>query len=218
MPNQHTSLPPVERFAEQVIPEPMSGCHLWIGAATVDGYGTFGMGGRTRRAHRVAWEFANGPIPADTMVLHGCDNPACVNVLHLHLGDNRANMKEMVARGRSLHRQKTHCPSGHQYTPENTVVSGDCGWRQCRLCKNASTRRRLAKQRASRNAYRRETGYKVDTSNWQRRLAVACINGHPWDEANTYWYRGKRCCRACNASRKRGQAPPPEAEKKGGEK
>ena len=25
-----------------------------------------------------------------------------------------------------------------------------------------------------------------------------CKNGHPWDESNTYWYRGRRSCRACN--------------------
>jgi hypothetical protein len=26
-----------------------------------------------------------------------------------------------------------------------------------------------------------------------------CKNGHEWNEANTYWYKGKRNCRRCNA-------------------
>lgn len=27
----------------------------------------------------------------------------------------------------------THCPHGHEYTPENTLLNGD-GWRYCRTC------------------------------------------------------------------------------------
>lgn len=30
-----------------------------------------------------------------------------------------------------------------------------------------------------------------------------CPEGHPFDEANTYWYGGSRRCRACNAAAKR---------------
>jgi len=29
-------------------------------------------------------------------------------------------------------------------------------------------------------------------------LRTACKAGHPFDEANTYWYRGYRKCRECN--------------------
>ena len=28
--------------------------------------------------------------------------------------------------------------------------------------------------------------------------ATHCRNGHPFDEANTYRWNGRRCCRACN--------------------
>lgn len=30
-----------------------------------------------------------------------------------------------------------------------------------------------------------------------------CIRGHPYDEANTYWYKGMRRCRVCHAARSR---------------
>ncbi len=30
-----------------------------------------------------------------------------------------------------------------------------------------------------------------------KRAWTHCIHGHPFDEANTRWYRGKRCCREC---------------------
>lgn len=34
--------------------------------------------------------------------------------------------------------------------------------------------------------------------------ATHCPHGHPWDETNTYWYRGRyRQCRACAAGRQR---------------
>lgn len=30
-----------------------------------------------------------------------------------------------------------------------------------------------------------------------------CVNGHPFDEANTYWYSGRRSCRTCRSLRTR---------------
>ena len=30
-----------------------------------------------------------------------------------------------------------------------------------------------------------------------------CSHGHPFDEANTYWYRGRRMCRACKDPNRR---------------
>jgi hypothetical protein len=41
-------------------------------------------------------------------------------------------------------------------------------------------------------------------------MTDACRNGHAYDEANTYWYRGARQCRACNRAaqvRRRGVGP-----------
>lgn len=78
-------IPLATRMEMNTIPEPMSGCHLWIGAATPRGYGGIRVEGRRSRAHRVAWSLRYGPIPEGALVLHGCDNPACVNTDHLHI-------------------------------------------------------------------------------------------------------------------------------------
>lgn len=51
-------------------------------------------------AHRISWALAFGPIPPDALVLHACDNPACVNPSHLFLGDQRANMQDCAEKGR----------------------------------------------------------------------------------------------------------------------
>lgn len=42
-------------------------------------------------------------------------------------------------------RKKTHCPKGHEYTSENTILSKE-GWRRCRVCFYAKERARRAKK------------------------------------------------------------------------
>ncbi len=51
-------------------------------------------------AHRAAWEYTRGPVPAGLFVLHRCDNPPCCNPAHLFLGTQADNMADMQAKGR----------------------------------------------------------------------------------------------------------------------
>lgn len=83
-----------------------SGCWLWAGARTTNGYGAIRVGGRMARAHRVAWELAYGPIPEGLDVLHRCDVPVCVNPSHLFLGTDSDNQLDASAKGR--HGMKRH--------------------------------------------------------------------------------------------------------------
>ena len=81
-------------------------CWLWTAAKNKKGYGTIQMGSqrdgtrRPRMAHRVVWEMLNGPIPQGMLVLHHCDNPACVNPAHLWLGTAKDNSQDMIAKHR----------------------------------------------------------------------------------------------------------------------
>lgn len=76
-------------------------CWLWTASTFGRGYGAARMGGKQRYAHRMAYEAANGPIPADQPVVrHKCDVKACVNPAHLELGTQADNMRDMVERGR----------------------------------------------------------------------------------------------------------------------
>lgn len=79
-------------------------CWLWFAGRTASGYGILAHHGRSLYAHRLAYEIHNGPIPRHLHVLHRCDNPPCVNPAHLFLGDHRANMNDMVRKGRNCHK------------------------------------------------------------------------------------------------------------------
>ena len=129
-----------DRFWEKV--RKTRGCWYWTASTDPLGYGFFHVSGRKKvRAHRVAWELTNGPIPQGMLVCHTCDHPSCVRPDHLFLGTNDDNLKDMARKGRArnAHMGQTHCKRGHEFTPGNTIVRPN-GARACRACTNARSR------------------------------------------------------------------------------
>src|SRR5690606_2829424 len=53
-----------------------------------------------KAVHRLAYETWVGPIPDGHIVRHRCDNPPCINPIHLETGTWGDNMKDKVERGR----------------------------------------------------------------------------------------------------------------------
>jgi hypothetical protein len=92
---------PRERFEDHYVPEPTSGCHLWISSVDDTGYGWFNDGEKTVKAHRFAYVKAHGPIPDDLNVLHRCDVRCYVNEEHLFLGTQADNLKDCQMKGRT---------------------------------------------------------------------------------------------------------------------
>ena len=121
----------MERFLDKI--EKTSSCWNWLASKDRDGYGRIKISGRTFQAHRASWDIHNGSIPEGMSVLHHCDNPSCVNPFHLFLGTALDNVRDRDAKGRNGCSKRTHCPKGHEYSPENTTL-----WRcqrKCRTCK-----------------------------------------------------------------------------------
>lgn len=99
------------------IPEPNSGCWLWLRSTNTSGYGAFRIGGGKKiLAHRAAWIAANGEIPEGICILHRCDTPLCVNPNHLFAGTNTDNVADRVMKGR------TSCGQRH---PRAKLTEGD---------------------------------------------------------------------------------------------
>ena len=80
-------------------------CWLWGGARFKKknkqmGYGRFSASGPYTYAHRCAWIFTHGQIPADKIIMHSCDVVLCCNPAHMRLGTDKENMADMWAKGR----------------------------------------------------------------------------------------------------------------------
>jgi hypothetical protein len=140
-------------FEARYIPEPNTGCWLWIGAAT-NGYGNFKIrDGLTYYAHRLSYMHHVGPIPNGLVLDHKCRVSHCVNPEHLEAVTQGTNVRRGIAASSELHpsaiknRAKTHCPRGHPYNKTNTYTNSR-GQRCCKICKNASNLA-TAKKRAA---------------------------------------------------------------------
>ncbi len=149
MPNQYTGPSnPEQRFWAKVnkngpLPDfaPHLGpCWLWTGSLTLAGYGHFQAKWKHfTGAHRFSYKLAFPDTNIDDLFMdHLCRVSACVNPSHLE----PVTPAENVRRGLSG-RLVTHCPKGHEYTAENTLLfygknrAGPS--RNCRICHNAAS-------------------------------------------------------------------------------
>lgn len=119
-------------------------CWHWQG--TIDpetGYGSVRVNYQLKRSHRHAYELRNGPIPAGAVIDHDCHNNSgctdvpcahrkCVNPRHLEAVSQSLNTER--GRSGSHNSDKTHCPQGHPYSPENTLPQHNGRGRRCREC------------------------------------------------------------------------------------
>lgn len=92
-----------ERLEGLSIPEPNSGCWIWLGNIYSERkpYGRIDVGGRTQQAHRVSYETYMGRIPKGLQIRHNCDNPSCINPDHMTVGTSQQNVEDRDLRGRT---------------------------------------------------------------------------------------------------------------------
>jgi hypothetical protein len=129
-------------------------CWIWIGAKSGYGnkenpyYGHVRYNGTDWHVHRwslciylkikyndYSWE-----------ACHICSETLCWNPLHLYQGTRYSNRIDTIINGNDYNKNKTHCPKGHPYTKQNTMIYNNR--RMCRICGRENTRRyRLEKRR-----------------------------------------------------------------------
>jgi hypothetical protein len=94
----------IDYIFENSIPEPNTGCWLWLGTMQTNGYGrVFGEGShRGFSAHRKAYEAAyDCTIPSTMQACHRCDTKLCVNPAHIFVGTKSDNMRDCARKGRN---------------------------------------------------------------------------------------------------------------------
>lgn len=146
--------PLADRLADFTMPEPNTGCLLFFGYLTKDGYGLIAVPkqpGKARHmapAHRVAYELDRGPIPSGLVLGHLCRNRACVNPDHLEPVDNRTNLLRGIGFA-ALKSRQSACVNGHLFDDRNTYRRPGRGGRACRECHRIKESERKQRKRSA---------------------------------------------------------------------
>lgn len=128
-----------KKIFDGAIPEPNSGCWLWLGSLKHDGYSTGGQ-------HARAYEAFHGPIPRGLEIDHLCNVPSCVNPDHMEVVTHSENMKRRFARerGHDIRALKEgHCARGHDLAITRRA-SG-----HCKCCESITKRERRIRRKGA---------------------------------------------------------------------
>lgn len=140
-----------DRFVSKVHqPSGWDGCWLWLGWKNQNMGHVMLWDSRQhcdRPASQIAWEiFHRKAFPKKLVSCHSCDNPPCVNPLHIRAGTLKSNAYECIAKGRmKAPPRRARCIRGHPLNGHNILHSTN--GRQCRTCANEAAKRYRAKKK-----------------------------------------------------------------------
>lgn len=96
----------------------------------------------TRSVHSLVAEAFIGPCPPGEEVCHDNGNGLDNRVENLAYGTRAKNQADRVRHGTHYLSNRTHCPSGHEYTEANTYRTPSGRERRCRTCRREQKRKR----------------------------------------------------------------------------
>lgn len=106
----------LERFEEKYIPEPNSGCWLWLAMTNGFGYGQFKLSTNERVvAHRFSYQVYKGEIPEGKELDHLCRVRCCVNPDHLEPVFHAENCFRTSLGPVIKNWKKNTCAKGHKF-------------------------------------------------------------------------------------------------------
>lgn len=141
-----------EMLEANSIPEPNSGCLLWLRACS-NGYPTAWWEGRQQYVTRLALKAKGVDLADDEKACHRCDVTICVNEDHLFAGTNADNMHDASAKGRLARVRRIVCSEGHPLSGDNLYVVPKSGQLVCRICDRRRGRIVDARRRARKRAH-----------------------------------------------------------------
>ena len=130
----------LDRVEKKITYEPNSGCWLWTGGLTKEGYGMLSVRtGLNEYAHRYVYNFFVGEVPKGLELDHLCRTRSCVNPSHLDPVTHSLNTKRGNA---GKWERPDQCKRGHPLYGNNLkVIEGKRGkrgsYRSCKECNRA---------------------------------------------------------------------------------
>lgn len=121
-----------ERFWKKV--NKTETCWIWTGTTSKNGYGYVTSNKGRWLVHRLAYTWANGPIPPGLEIDHLCRTRGCVRPDHLEAVTHAENVRRSESWS-GVNSRKTTCLRGHALA---TLSFG----RRCRECPNERRRAR----------------------------------------------------------------------------
>jgi hypothetical protein len=124
-----------DMLSNNSIPEPNSGCWIWLRGFAGRGYGVWKWRGRRWQATHLALKAVGIKVPKGRDVCHTCDVTLCVNPDHLFIGTRKQNMRDAQRKGRLVgYGKREVCKQGHPLSGDNVRIDPKSGKRRCHIC------------------------------------------------------------------------------------